>query len=90
MGIVDPNQSAEKLIHMKAEVEGWKGRTVRLDNGKCPLTTVTYNYNQCEDTKGELARRIAALWNMSVGMSTDELERLAQGGARLRSKAVSN
>lgn len=75
----DPNQSADKLILMTAAVEGYKARTVRLD-GKYPLATCTYCYNQSEATKNESARRIAALWNLAHGISTERLETLASSG----------
>ena len=77
----DP-QSADKLINMTAAVEGYKSRTVRLD-GKYPLATCTYCYNQSETTKRESARRIAALWNLAHGISTERLETLAKSGFKL-------
>jgi hypothetical protein len=85
MATIDPGQSADKLISMTAEVEGgYKARTVRANGGKVPIATSTYNYNQDEDTKNEVARRIAALWNLACGMPTSELEALVKSGARLR------
>lgn len=79
----DP-QSADKLINMTAAVEGgYKPRTVRL-NGKTPLCTSTYNFAQSEETKTEISRRIAALWNLAQGISTDDLETLDSQGFKFK------
>jgi hypothetical protein len=87
MANIDPEQSADKLIHLPAEVaNGWRERTVRLRNGKASyaLATSTYNYSQDEDTKHEIARRVAALWNLAQGIPTAELETLVEAGVKLR------
>lgn len=81
----DPNQTADKLTLMRAAVEGYKARTVRLDS-KYPLATCTYCYNQSEATKNESARRIAALWNLAHGISTEKLERLDEAGFKFLRK----
>lgn len=78
----DPNQSADKLILMTAAVEGYKGRTVRF-NGKYAAMTATYNYSQDEATKNEICRRVAALWNLAHGLSTEQLEALDRAGHKL-------
>ncbi|HDS0960523.1 hypothetical protein [Pseudomonas putida] len=84
---IDPNQSAEKLISLRAAVaDGFKARTVRVGDGKFPLCTSTYNYCQDEDTKSEVARRIAALWNIAVGIPTADLEAADKSGFKLRKK----
>lgn len=81
----DPAQSAEKLISMPADVEGgWRERTVRLAGGRYALCTSTYNYSQDEATKNEIARRVAALWNIAAGIPTAELEALDQSAFKLR------
>lgn len=80
---IDPKQSASKLINMTAAPDGWKPRTVRLEDGKYALCTSTYNYSQSEDTKHEIARRISALWNLAHGISTERLEALANSGVKL-------
>lgn len=81
----DPNQSAEKLISMRAAVsDGWRARTVRVADGKYPLCTSTYNFCQDEETKSEIARRVAALWNLAAGIPTAELEALDASGFKLR------
>ena len=85
MATIDPEQSAEKLINMTAHVEGgYKARTVRANAGKVPIATCTYNYCQDEETKNEVARRIATLWNLAIGVPTSELEALVKSGVRLR------
>lgn len=81
----DPNQTADKIILMTAAVEGYKARTVRL-GGRYPLATCTYNYNQSEATKNEAARRIAALWNLAHGISTEKLEALDISGFKFLKK----
>lgn len=72
----DPEQVMEKMVHMKAESGGYYGRTVRLNNGKIPLATCTYNYSQSNETKSDLSDRIAALWNLSKGLTLGELQAL--------------
>lgn len=71
---IDPNQTADKIICQPAEAVSWNGRSVRLVGGKVPVCTSTYNYCQSNDTRNELARRIAALWTLAVGMPTSEIE----------------
>ncbi|MDU4254511.1 hypothetical protein [Pseudomonas sp.] len=84
MALFDPDQTADKLILHRASVEGFKARTVRLADGKFPLCTSTYNYSQDEETKAEIARRVAALWNLAAGIPTAELEALDASGFKLR------
>lgn len=87
MGQTDPNQSAEKLIGQRAAVNGgYKPSTVRVADGKIGLVTAAYNHAQDDRTKAEIARRVAALWNLSIGISTAELEALDASGFRLRKK----
>ncbi|HBO7832544.1 TPA: hypothetical protein L5A09_006697 [Pseudomonas aeruginosa] len=87
MSVIDPNQSADRLINLTAGVsDGYKARTVRVADGKYPLCTSTYNYCQDEETKAEIARRIAALWNLAAGIPTHELEALDASGFKLRKK----
>lgn len=43
-------------------------------------------YCQDEDTKSEVARRIAALWNISAGIPTADLEEADKSGFKLRKK----
>lgn len=83
----DPEQTAEKLIHMKADVQGWQGRTVRLNDGKVALATCTYNFSQDEETKSEMARRLAALWNLAIGVPTSEIERFVEAGVRIKARS---
>lgn len=85
MSEIDPNQSAKNLISMRAAVcDGFRARTVRVADGKYPLCTSTYNYCQDEETKSEIARRVAALWNLAAGIPTAELEALDASGFKLR------
>lgn len=72
----DPEQVLPKMIHMKAESGGHDGRTVRLNGGKVPLATCTYNFSQRNETKSDLAERIATLWNLSKGLSLGDLQAL--------------
>lgn len=85
MGTIDPNQTADKLIVQRAEVSGgYKASTVRVAGGKVGLCTSTYNHSQDDTTKAEIARRVAALWNLAIGMSTAELVALDARGVRLK------
>lgn len=85
MALIDPNQSADNLIMLRARVnDTFKARTVRVADGKYPLCTATYNYCQDDDTKAEIARRVAALWNLAAGIPTAELEALDASGFKLR------
>lgn len=85
MGQIDPNQSAEKLIGQRAAVSGgYKPSTVRVANGTIGLVTATYNHAQGDETKAEIARRVAALWNLAIGISTAELVALDASGFRFR------
>lgn len=87
MARIDPNQSADRLIGQRAAVNGgYKPSTVRVAEGKIGLVTATYNHAQCAETKAEIARRVAALWNLAIGISTAELEALDASGFRLRKK----
>lgn len=79
----DPKQTAERLISLRAENSGYLGRTVRVETGKYPLCTSTYNYCQDDETKEEIARRIAALWNLAVGIPTEDLVALDAAGLTL-------
>lgn len=76
MANYDPEQVLPKMINMKAESGGHHGRTVRLNNGKIPLATSTYCYNQTDETKIDVAMRIATLWNLSKGLSLGNLQTL--------------
>ena len=85
MATIDPNQTAEKLIIQRAEVSGgYKASTVRVAGAKVGLCTSTYNHSQDDATKAEIARRIAALWNLAIGIPTAELEALDASGFKLR------
>lgn len=85
MAVIDPNQTAEKLIGQCATVSGgYKASTVRVADGKIALCTSTYNFSQSDETKNEIARRIAALWNLATGIPTAELEALDASGFKLR------
>ena len=76
MANYDPEQVLSKMINMKAESGGHYGRTVRLNNGKIPLCTSTYCYNQTDETKSNVAERISTLWNLSKGLSLGDLQAL--------------
>lgn len=76
MANYDSEQVLPKMINMKAESGGHHGRTVRLNNGKIPLATSTYCYNQTDETKSDVAARIATLWNLSKGISLGDLQAL--------------
>ncbi|WP_153785363.1 hypothetical protein [Pseudomonas sp. EMN2] len=85
MVAIDPNQTADKLIAQRASASaGYKGAAVRVANGKIGLCTSTYNHSQDDATKSEIARRVAALWNLAVGIPTVELEALDASGFKLR------
>lgn len=51
-------------------------RSVRLivGRGHIGLATTAYSYLLPDDEKIEVARRIAALWNLHLGEPTNELE----------------
>jgi hypothetical protein len=76
----DPEQTFSKLISYRAESGGHLGRSVRLEGGKYPLATCTYNYSQLDETKAQVAERIAALWNFASGTNLSELETLIAAG----------
>lgn len=80
----DPNQTIEKMSILTAEAGGHRGRTVRLLNGKIPLSTSTYNHSQDDATKEQVAARIAALWNLGKGLTTAEIELLNSKGLTLQ------
>lgn len=85
MATIDPEQSADKLIAQRACVSGgYKASTVRVAGGKVGLCTSTYNHSQDDETKNEIARRVAALWNLAHGIPTAELEALDASGFKLR------
>lgn len=71
---IDPNQTIEKMLAQPAEVVGHRGRSVRLKGGKVPVCTSTYNYCQDDVTRNEVARRLAALWNLAIGIPTHVIE----------------
>ncbi|MGF6281884.1 hypothetical protein ABH908_000083 [Pseudomonas frederiksbergensis] len=79
----DPNQTFSKLISYRAQSGGHEGRSIRLDGGKYPLATCTYNYSQTDDTKAQVAERIASLWNFAAGTNLSELETLIAAGMTL-------
>ncbi|MHC5194772.1 hypothetical protein ACYSUW_13555 [Pseudomonas frederiksbergensis] len=79
----DPEQTFSKLISYRAESGGHGGRSIRLEGGKFPLATCTYNYSQLDDTKAQVAERIAALWNFAAGTNLSELEALIAAGMTL-------
>lgn len=83
MAILDPKQTADTLINLRADSGGHYGRTVRVDSGKYPLCTSTYNYCQDDETKAEIARRIAAMWNLTQGIPTEHLIELDAAGLTL-------
>ena len=74
MATMDPKQILPKMIHLRAESGGHRGRSIRLDGGRVPLATCTYNFNQSDQTKEEVASRIAVLWNLAKGLSLADLE----------------
>lgn len=81
----DPNQTADRLIAQRASASaGYKGAAVRVAGGKVGLCTSTYNHSQSDETKSEIARRVAALWNLAAGIPTAELEALDASGFKLR------
>jgi hypothetical protein len=85
MAVNDPNQTADKLIVLRASASGgFKGSAVRVADGKVGLWTSTYNHSQDDATKSEIARRVAALWNLALGIPTAELEALDASGFKLR------
>lgn len=79
----DPEQTFSKLISYRAESGGHRGRSIRLEGGKFPLATCTYNFNQRDETKAQVAERIAALWNFAAGINQSELEALIAAGMTL-------
>lgn len=79
----DPKQTLSKLISYRAESGGHLGRSVRLEDGKYPLATCTYNYSQLDETKAQVAARIAALWNFALGTNLSDLEALISAGMTL-------
>ena len=85
MAAIDPNQTADKLIVQRASASaGYKGAAVRVADGKIGLCTSTYNHSQDDATKAEIARRVAALWNLAIGIPTAELEAADASGVKLR------
>lgn len=79
---MDPKQYIECLIHMEAAPYGFGERTVRLNGGRVALCTATYNFAQDEYTRAQVARRLAALWNLARGVPTETLERVGREALR--------
>lgn len=79
----DPDQTIDRMVNHTAEAGGHRNRTVRLNDGLMPLCTATYNYQQLDETKEMVARRIAALWNLTQGIGTADLEHLLSKGLTL-------
>ena len=79
----DPDQTIDRMVNYTAEVGGHRNRTVRLNDGKVPLATCTYNFAQDDQTKEMVARRIASLWNLAQGIGTADLEHLVSKGMTL-------
>jgi hypothetical protein len=78
---------AANLIAQRASVSGgYKPFTVRAAGGKVGLCTSTYNHSQDDETKAEIARRVAALWNISTGVPTEHLESLDASGFKFTVK----
>lgn len=52
-------------------------RSIRLivGRGTIGLATTAYSYKLTDDELRDSARRLAILWNLHIGVSTDELER---------------
>lgn len=85
MVTINLEQTAAQLIRQRADVcGGYKPFTVRIADGKIALCTSTYNYSQPDETKGEIARRLAALWNIALDVPTAELEAADASGFKLK------
>ena len=61
-----------------------KGAAARVADGKIGLCTLSYSHSQDVATKAEIARRVAAPWNLAIGIPTEELEAADASGFKLR------
>ena len=59
-----------------------KGAAARVADGKIGLCTLSYSHSQDVATKAEIARRVAAPWNLAIGIPTEELEAADASGFR--------
>lgn len=61
------------------QVAAWDGyRSVRLADDDIGISTAAYSYKLSYDEITEAAERIALLWNLHLGTSTEELRRVSQ------------
>lgn len=65
---------AEMPLHEQvAAYDGY--RSIRLLNGNVGLATTAYSYGLGYDEVIEAAERLALVWNLHLGVSTEELRR---------------
>ena len=69
----------DQMRRMKAVIpDQHKGATVRLATGKGrkteALCTSTYCYSRSREEQHQMARRIAAMWNLLSDFTTEEIE----------------
>ena len=64
------------LEHREARWDGNRSIRLAMPQGDVGLATATYSYQLTSDERCEVARRMAALWNIAAleGWSTDQIE----------------
>lgn len=51
MATMDPEQILPKMIHLRAQSGGHRGRSIRLDGGRIPLATCAASTSQIKQKK---------------------------------------
>lgn len=74
------NGSNLPLEHREARWDGHRSIRLAMPQGDVGLATATYSYQLTSDERCEVARRMAALWNIAAleGWSTEQIEAMAE------------
>ena len=58
----------------EARHDGFKSVRLRVDGKDLGFATTNYAYALAHEERVEAAKRIAVLWNLALGVSTEQLE----------------